>query len=646
MPKQTGSIDLSSQKQAHDDASKTATNYIRADSTGIRIANSNPDNAITYQHQTANDTEFIVGGVSRALISGNGARFGKAYVSGAQDNESHMELDYHSLQMIDKEGDPYLYISDLRDRSGTVNIVDTFYGDGSLTSFNLNYQATNTSYTVSVSDDSGGTVTKSSTNILFADAPTKGAIITVTYATASQQVKAFTFGTRQTNSFIGGYSFSAGYNNIASGLYSHAEGNGTTASGPSSHAEGYGTNASRYYSHAEGMGTTASGNYSHTEGYGTTASEPSSHAEGCLTTASGSYSHAEGYSTTSSGYQSHAEGYNTNATNWGAHAEGYSTTASGSGSHAQNYGTIASSNNQTAIGRWNIQDDSNSFAFIIGNGSNANNRSNALTVDWNGTVNLQSNTLANTGTGYCVLGTNIKTSDETNDTSANLWGTALEIRDHGDNQRSYLRHFETTGNHQGIQLETRRYINNAWVYNGLRLSVDGSGNIAVALASGTPWRNAIFGVTTGIVPASLGGTGHTNLQAVRNSMGLGNTTGALPIANGGTGQSATTNSNISLSSGVSASNYIARKWGNVVTIFLYNVEFTAAVANGSSHDIGTVASGYRPAYLCYAQVASSNLSGLAYVRCTTAGALNFTNRSGAQLAASKTFSATITYVIG
>jgi len=493
MPKQTGSIDLSSQKQAHDDASKTATNYIRADSTGIRIANSNPDNATTYQHQTANDTEFIVGGVSRALISGNGARFGKEYVSGAQDNESHMELDYHSLQMIDKEGDPYLYISDLRDRSGTVNIVDTFYGDGSLTSFNLNYRATNTSYTVSVSDDSGGTVTKSSTNILFADAPTDGAIITVTYATASQQVKAFTFGNRNSNGFIGGYSFSAGYSNISSGYVSHAEGFSTKASGYVSHAEGFSTKASGYVSHAEGQGTQANGMYSHAEGQGTQAN--------------GTYSHAEGYGTTASGYQSHAEGYNTNATKWGAHAEGYSTTASGSGSHAQNYGTIASSDNQTAIGRWNIQDDSNSFAFIIGNGSNANNRSNALTVDWNGSVNLPSHVLASDNSGYRIFGTNLKTSGETNDTSANLWGTALEIRDHGNNQRSYIKHFETTGNHQGIQLETRRYINNAWVYNGLRLSVDGSGNRSVYVHDSNAWQVALgLSPVSGTVTASSGVT--------------------------------------------------------------------------------------------------------------------------------------------
>ena len=44
-------------------------------------------------------------------------------------------------------------------------------------------------------------------------------------------------------------------------------------------------------------------------------------------------------------------------------------------------------------------------------------------------------------------------------------------------------------------------------------------------------ENPMFGT----LPADMGGTGNTSLQATRNSMGLGNTTGALPIANGGTG---------------------------------------------------------------------------------------------------------------
>ena len=50
-------------------------------------------------------------------------------------------------------------------------------------------------------------------------------------------------------------------------------------------------------------------------------------------------------------------------------------------------------------------------------------------------------------------------------------------------------------------------------------------------------ENPLFGT----LPADMGGTGNTSLQATRNAMGLGNTTGALPIANGGTGATTAAN---------------------------------------------------------------------------------------------------------
>lgn len=116
-----------------------------------------------------------------------------------------------------------------------------------------------------------------------------------------------------------------------------------------------------------------------------------SHVEGSNITASGDMSHAEGTNTTASGDVSHAEGTDTTASGYGSHAEGADTIASGSDSHAQNYGTIAQGEHQTAIGQYNIaQGDAIShsvtdYAFIIGNGSGDNNRSNALAIKWNGT---------------------------------------------------------------------------------------------------------------------------------------------------------------------------------------------------------------------------------------------------------------------
>ena len=84
----------------------------------------------------------------------------------------------------------------------------------------------------------------------------------------------------------------------------------------------------------------------------------------------GDYSFAEGDNTTSSGSASHAEGSNTEASGWSSHAEGDNTTASSNEQHVQ--------------GRFNVDDSSNIYADIIGNGTSDTKKSNASTVDWSG----------------------------------------------------------------------------------------------------------------------------------------------------------------------------------------------------------------------------------------------------------------------
>lgn len=119
-------------------------------------------------------------------------------------------------------------------------------------------------------------------------------------------------------------------------------------------------------------------------------------AEGHSTKASGNRSHAEGHSTTASGSRSHAEGYSTTASGFISHAEGRETTASGVCSHAQNLNTVAGYEAQTAIGKYN--ENKTNTAFEIGNGTAYNARSNALTVDWNGEIEIALNTTAASGT--------------------------------------------------------------------------------------------------------------------------------------------------------------------------------------------------------------------------------------------------------
>ncbi len=132
--------------------------------------------------------------------------------------------------------------------------------------------------------------------------------------------------------------------------------------------------------------STTVGAYSTAEGEYTTASGADSHAEGLDVTASGVSSHAEGYRTTASGEGSHAEGEYTTASGVSSHAEGYGTTASGESSHAEGEYTTANGKSQHVQGKYNIADETS--AFIIGNGSGDNARSNAMKVDWSGNLEV------------------------------------------------------------------------------------------------------------------------------------------------------------------------------------------------------------------------------------------------------------------
>lgn len=124
----------------------------------------------------------------------------------------------------------------------------------------------------------------------------------------------------------------------------------------------------------------------------------------------GAYSSAMGYAVNSSGNYSHAEGSGTTASGHYSHAEGRYTTASGTHSHAQNNYTIAARKSQTAIGEYNVEETGDattrgSYSLIIGNGTSTSARSNALTVDWSGNVNIAS------GAKYKINGTALAASD-------------------------------------------------------------------------------------------------------------------------------------------------------------------------------------------------------------------------------------------
>ena len=165
----------------------------------------------------------------------------------------------------------------------------------------------------------------------------------------------------------------------ASGVGSHAEGGNTYANGMFSHAENMNTNADGISSHAEGNATHAQGSFSHAEGQTTYASGNSSHTEGQGTTAVGNASHASGrYNVLDS---------HDNWNEWVANTE-YSI---GDKVKYTIDNTIVgyickTANNDSEFNSTNWTRDYNyNYAEIIGNGINANVRSNAYSLDWNGT---------------------------------------------------------------------------------------------------------------------------------------------------------------------------------------------------------------------------------------------------------------------
>jgi hypothetical protein len=93
--------------------------------------------------------------------------------------------------------------------------------------------------------------------------------------------------------------------------------------------------------------------------------------------ATGEQSHAEGEGTQAIGNFSHAEGLGTIAYANYSHAEGQDTIASGSHSHTEGKETIALADHQHVQGQYNIT-SSVPAAFIVGNGTDAENRSNLI----------------------------------------------------------------------------------------------------------------------------------------------------------------------------------------------------------------------------------------------------------------------------
>ena len=159
--------------------------------------------------------------------------------------------------------------------------------------------------------------------------------------------------------------------------------------------------ASGSVSVAMGLGTTASGNFSTAMGRDSQASGEYSTAMGLNTISSGSASLAIGGDTTASGNMSLAMGDTSHASGWACTAMGAGTIANGNHTTSMGRETQANDRSSLVIGEFNlasstVTSSSNEFsldntAFVIGNGTGLDNRSDALVVKFNGDATLAGN---------------------------------------------------------------------------------------------------------------------------------------------------------------------------------------------------------------------------------------------------------------
>ena len=174
------------------------------------------------------------------------------------------------------------------------------------------------------------------------------------------------------------------------------------------YADGIGSFALGYAD--EGSINTAAG-ASLAFGYGLT--RESIYAGGNGSLATGESHDFNGIAANGKGSRAHGYSYNGSmyAGGTGAIVEGYANSGYGYygtnahmratkiASRAVGCNTIADSNYQTAICKYNIADAADTYAFIIGNGTDNSNRANAFTVDWSGNV-AAAGTTTSTGADY------------------------------------------------------------------------------------------------------------------------------------------------------------------------------------------------------------------------------------------------------
>lgn len=292
---------------------------------------------------------------------------------------------------------------------------------------------------------------------------------------------------------------------------------------------------------------------------GNVASGAGSHAEGRETKAIGYLSHTEGRKTKAIGESSHAEGEQTTSNGLVAHAEGWSTRASANYSHSQNIGTMAVKKAQTTIGTYNKEDTSTTtthrnedvnygtYAFIVGNGSSTADRSNALTINWDGTTAIYSSNIDITST----------TTPTTSKSSP-----SIIINDKNDIPLINIQAVHNTSNNMGLVQTAFRKINGTNYNNKFMIYLNSTGDPHY-------WC--------------------TDKANFRSDMGCQATLSTT-----------TWTPSITRSSGGTLSSLVGRKYGNVVTL-RFVVTYSTSVSAGSNVFVGNLTnSAYIPPFATFA----------------------------------------------
>lgn len=353
------------------------------------------------------------------------------------------------------------------------------------------------------------------------------------------------------NNSTGNYSFSVGIGNTASGEHASALGQETNASGLSSFTSGYLTTASGTYSTALGNGTTSSGNNTFSSGAGTTASGDFSTATGYMTTASGMYSTAMGSETTSSDYNSLVLGQ------WNL-----------AGSTVTNGATSFSLENT---------------AFVIGNGTNNDNRGDALVVKFNGDT-----TLAGTVTATSFIGDGSGLTGLPNQDYDLLNNIPIELYDYNSLAESGIQSRTSTAS--GLYSFA---VGNNGVSSGTHSFSYGNSNQATGNGSFAGGSN---NVTSGLLSTAFGtsneaqtdysiaaGYGNTSSGYAAVTFGFLNTTSGNQGFSVGTGNTASGAQSIAIGSGNTSSGVVSTALGSSTT---------SSGKYATTTGKGTVSSGY------------------------------------------------------